>query len=125
MDYENFCSQILKTDPKIRFASVFDQWAKQVGGGMREGVTSLLSEHMEKELLNLSIIDWKARKDAAKMLGKTKYSMSEYDTIKRFSFYLGNDHLLLVSSEKEADTNVVVDKVIQLYYQNQENNREK
>jgi len=72
LDYENFCSQILKTDPKIRFASVYDQWAKHVGGGMREGVKSLLSEHMENELLNLSIIAWKARKDAAKMLGKTK-----------------------------------------------------
>ncbi len=120
MDYENFCSQILKADPKIRFASVFDEWAKPVGGGMREGMTSLLSEHMENELVNLSIIDWKARKDTAKMLGKTKYSMAEYDTIKRFSFYLGNDYLLLVSTEKEADTDIVVDKVIKLYFKNQE-----
>jgi len=119
MDYENFCSQILKTDPKIRFASVFDQWAKHVGGGMRNGMKSLLSEHMENELVNLSIIDWKARKVSAKMLGKTKYSMAEYDTIKRFSFYLGNDHLLLVSTEKDSDTNVVVDKIIELYYKNQ------
>ncbi len=50
MDYENFCSQILKADPKIRFASVFDEWAKSVGGGMRDGMKSLLSEHMENEL---------------------------------------------------------------------------
>ncbi len=120
MDYENFCSQILKTDPKIRFASVYDEWANRVGGGMREGVKSLLSDHMEKELLDLSIITWKARKATAKMLGKTKYSMAEYDTIKRFSFYLGNDHLLLVSTEKEADTDIVVDKVIKLYFKNQD-----
>ncbi len=119
MDYENFCSQILKTDPKIRFASVFDQWAKRVGGGMRNGVKSILSEHMENELLNLSIIAWKARKDAAKMLGKTKYSMAEYDKIKRFSFYLGDNHLLLVSTEIDSDTNVVVDEIIELYYKNQ------
>ncbi len=119
MDYENFCSQILKTDPKIRFASVYDQWAEHVGGGMRKGEKSLLSEHMENELVNLSIIDWKARKDTAKMLGKTKYSMAEYDTIKRFSFYLGDDHLLLVSTKKEADTNVVVDEIIELYNKNQ------
>ncbi len=118
MDYENFCSQILKIDPKIRFASVYHQWAARVGGGMREGLESLLSEHMENELVNLSIIDWKARKDTAKMLGKTKYTMAEYDTIKRFSFYLGDDHLLLVSTEKESDTNVVVDKIIELYYKN-------
>jgi len=119
LDYENFCSQILKSDPKIRFASVFDAWAKSVGGGMREGVKSLLSEHMEKELLNLSIITWKARKDTAKMLGKTKYTLAEYDKIKRFSFYLGDDHLLLVSTEKDSDTDAVVDKIIKLYYKNQ------
>ena len=119
MDYENFCSQILKTDPKIRFASVFDQWAKHVGGGMRKGMKSLLSEHMENELVNLSIIDWKARKDTVKMLGKTKYTMAEYDTIKRFSFYLGDDNLLLVSTEKDSDTNAVVSEIIKLYYKNQ------
>jgi len=119
LDYEMFCSQILETDPKIRFAAVYDQWAFRVEGGMREGLESLLSEHMENELVNLSIIDWKARKDTAKVLGKTKYAMAEYDAIKRFSFYLGDDHLLLVSAEKEVDTNVVVDKVIQLYYKNQ------
>jgi len=119
MDYENFCSQILKADPKIRFASVFDEWAKPVGGGMRKGMESLLSEHMENELVNLSIIDWKTRKDTAKMLGKTKYTLAEYDTIKRFSFYLGDEHLLLVSTEKDSDTNLVVDKIIKLYYKNQ------
>ncbi len=119
LDYERFCSQILETDPKIRFATVYDQWAVRVGGGMREGLESLLSEHMENELVNLSIIDWKARKDTAKMLGKTKYSMAEYDSIKRFSFYLGNDYLLLVSTEKEADTNAVVDEIIKLYHKNQ------
>jgi len=118
LDYEMFCSQILEKNPKIRFAAVYDEWANRVGGGMREGIESLLSEHMEKELVNLSIIHWEARKDTAKILGKTKYTMSEYDTIKRFSFYLGNEHLLLVSTEKEADTNVVVDDVIKLYYKN-------
>ena len=52
------------------------------------------------------------------MLGKTKYTMAEYDTIKRFSFYLGDEHMLLVSTEKEADTNLVVDEIIKLYYKN-------
>jgi len=119
LDYARFCSLILEKVPKIRFAAVYDQWAVCVGGGMREGLQSLLSEHMQKELVNLSIIDWEARKDSAKMLGKTKYTMAEYDTIKRFSFYLGNEHLLLLSTEKEADTDMVVDEIIKLYYKNQ------
>lgn len=119
MDYENFCSQILETDPKIRFATVYDSWAKRVAGGLRKGAQSLLSEHDENELVNLSILNWKARKDMSKLLGKTIYTLAEHDKVKRFSFYLGDDHLLLLSTEKDADTNLVVDKVIKLYYKNQ------
>ena len=120
MDYKQFCSQILDVDPKIRFATVFDEWSVKVGGGMREGVESLLSERASKELVNLLTLDWKSRKNMAKMLGKTKYTLAEYDTIKRFSFYLGDDHLLLVSAEKDCDTNMIVDNVIKLYYKNQD-----
>ena len=111
MDYENFCSQILKTDPKIRFAAVYDQWAKHVGGGMREGMKSLLSEHMEHELVNLSIIDWKSRKDTVKMLGKTKYTMAEYEKVKRLTFYVNKNELLLVSIEPDADHELIIKNI--------------
>lgn len=120
MDYEKFCSQILETDPKIRFATVYDEWAVRVAGGMRKGVNNILSTHAENELVNISILDWKARKDMSKWLGKTKYTLGEYDKVKRFSFYLGDDYLLLVSTEKDDDTNKVVDEVIKLYYKNQD-----
>ena len=72
MDYEKFCSEILDIDPKIRFATVFDEWSVKVGGGMREGVESLLSERASRELVTLATLDWKSRKDMAKWLGKTK-----------------------------------------------------
>ena len=118
MDFEKFCSQILESNPKIRFATVYDEWAGRLGGGIRSGVANLLSEHAEKELVSLSIMDWKSRKEMAKWLGKTIYTLGEYEKVKRFSFYLGEDNLLLVSTEKDADTNQVVEKVIQLYYKN-------
>jgi hypothetical protein len=118
LNYENFCSQILDSNPKIRFATVYDQWAVRVGGGLRKGLTSILSEHKENELVTLAILDWQSRKEVSKWLGKTKYTLAEYDEVKRFSLYLGDDHLLLVSAEKEVDTDKVVDTIIQLYYKN-------
>jgi len=118
LDYENFCSQILDSNPKIRFATVYDQWAVRVGGGLRKGLTSILSEHKENELVTLAILDWQSRKEVSKWLGKTKYTLAEYDEVKRFSLYLGDDHLLLVSAEKEVDTDEVVDTIIKLYYKN-------
>lgn len=118
LDYEKFCSQILDSNPKIRFATVYDQWAVRVGGGLRKGLTSILSEHKENELVTLAILDWQSRKEVSKWLGKTKYTLAEYDQVKRFSLYLGDDHLLLVSAEKEVDTDKVVDTIIKLYYKN-------
>ncbi len=118
MNYENFCSQILETDPKIRFAIVYDSWAKRVAGGLRKGLDTLLSEKAEKELVNLSILNWNTRKNLSKSIGKTIYTLAEHENVKRFSFYLGEDYLLLLSTEKDADTNAVVDQVIKLYYKN-------
>ena len=118
LDYEKFCSQILDSNSKIRFAAVYDEWATRVAGGLREGLNSLLSEKSEQELVNLSIFDWKARKDMSKKLGKVIYTLAEYENVKRFSFYLGDEHLLLVSTEKENDTNTTVNDVIRLYHQN-------
>ena len=87
--------------------------------GMKKGLDNLLTEHAENELVNISILNWKTRKGVSKLLGKTKYTLNEYDTVKRFSFYLGDDYLLLVSAEKDIDTNLVVDEVNKLYYKNQ------
>ena len=50
-------------------------------------------------------------------LVKQNTHLGEYDKVKRFSFYLGDDFLLLVSAEKDADINVVVDQVIQTVLQ--------
>lgn len=120
MDFEKFCADILASNPQIRFATVYDEWGKRLAGGIRDGVQNLLSDHAEKELVSLSVMDWKARKEMSKWLGKTIYTLGEYEKIKRFSFYLGEDNLLLVSAEKDTDTNVVVDQVIKLYYKNLE-----
>ncbi len=119
LDYEKFCSQILDIDPKVRFAAVFDTWANKVAGGLREGLTSTISEHAEKELQTLSILNWKSRKSMSKWLGKTIYTLAEHEKIKRFSFYLGDEYLLRVSTEKDCDTKKLVDSVIKLYYENQ------
>ena len=117
MDYGKFCNLVLGSNEKIRSATVFDEWGKTIGGGMREGVENLLSEQMEKELVNISVFDWKSRKGMSKTIGKTIYTLADSEKLKLFSFYLGEDNLLLLSAEPNADTKSIVDKVIEIYHQ--------
>ena len=116
MDYKNFCSQILETNEKVRAATVYDEWGTTIAGGMREGVENLLSEQMEKELINISVLDWKARKEMSKTLGKTTYTLADSEKLKLFSFYLGEENLLLLSAEPESDTKNIVEKVVEIYH---------
>lgn len=117
MDYEKFCSQILDSNEKIRSAIAFDEWGKSIGGGMRKGVENILSDQMEKELVNISVLDWKSRKGMSKTLGKTVYTLAHSEKIKLFSFYLGEENLLLLSAEPDSNTRTIVDKVIEIYHQ--------
>ncbi len=73
MDHEKLCSQILKMDPKIIFASVYNEWAEQIAGGMQEGLDVRLPENMTRETVNQAILRWESRKKC--MTGLEKQNM--------------------------------------------------
>ena len=50
----------------------------------------------------------------ATKVGKCKYSMTEYEKIKRMTVPLEADHLLLVTTEIYADHSKVIDSVLKL-----------
>jgi len=114
MDYGNFCSQILKTDPKIRFASVYDYWAERIAGGMREGLESNLPEKITVNSVNQALLRWKSRKTTEEWIGKTKYAMAEYEKVKRFTFYFNENELLLVSTEPNVDNEFIITSIKKL-----------
>ena len=99
MDYSELCSQILEIDPKIRIVAIYDEWAKKLAMKKKEGVTAYVPEKMTQESVNQAILRWKSRQNMVQWIGRSKYAMSEYEKIKRFTFYLDDDKLLLVTSE--------------------------
>ena len=114
MDHEKLCLEILKMDPKIRFASVYNEWAEQIAGGMQEGLDGHLPESMTHEMVNLAILRWESRKKMYELVGKAKYAMTEYERVKRFTFYLNDNNLLLVSTELDADHVTMISKIQKL-----------
>jgi len=114
MDYSELCSQILKIDPKIRVAAIYDEWAKKLAMETKEGVTIYVPEKMTQESVNQAILRWKTRQNMVQWIGRSKYAMSEYEKIKRFTCYLDDDKLLLVTSEPDIDHNLLIEKIQKL-----------
>ena len=112
MDFNNLCKEILGMESKIRFAGVCDDSGEIKYGGQREGVTNLLSADETRRSNLQALARWALRGSLAPKVGKGKYAMAEYEKIKRITFRLDQNHLLLVTTEVDADHNKIINKVL-------------
>lgn len=114
MDYEQLCKKILDMDKQIRFVAVYNSNIEKVAGGIRKGIETLIPESITKLSVEQSFIRRNTRIRMQEWIGLPKYALAEYEKIKRFTFYLKNDHLLLVSTELALDSNLFVTRVSKL-----------
>lgn len=114
MDYAKLCKQILEMDPKIRFAGVCDESGEIKFGGQREGLVNLLTAEETKRSNLQALARWGLRNSLASKVGRGKYAMAEYEKIKRITAPLDSDHLLLVTTEVNADHQSIIKNVLEL-----------
>jgi hypothetical protein len=80
----------------------------------RKGVQNLLTPEESKKSLELAVNAWKTRSQLAPKIGKGKYVLAEYEKIKRITMPLGDEHLLYITTEPEADHSKIIDNVRRL-----------
>lgn len=114
MEYERLCNSIFNIDKQIRFAAVYNSKIEKVAGGIRKGVKTLIPESITELSVEQSFIRWRTRFLMEDWIGSPKYALAEYEKIKRFTFYLEKDMILLVSAELELDNNLIINKIRQL-----------
>ena len=112
MDYNRLCKDILGLDTKVRFAGVCDVTGETRFGGQREGIKNLLTPE-ETKLSNVqAMAEWALRNSLATKVGRGKYAMTEYEKIKRITFLLDLDHLLLVTTEVDTEHMKVIESIV-------------
>lgn len=114
MDFDNLCKRILDMDKNIRFAGVCDESGEIKYGNQREGVENILSNEETKKSNLQALARWGLRNSLAPKIGKGKYAMAEYEKIKRITIPLPDEHLLLVTTEVQADHGKIINNIISL-----------
>jgi hypothetical protein len=112
MDYGNLCKDILELDQNVRFAGVSDDTGEIRYGGQRQGISNLLSSEETKRSNLQALARWSLRNSLAPKIGKGRYAMAEYERIKRITFPLEDYHLLLITTEVNADHGKIINKVL-------------
>jgi hypothetical protein len=114
MDYTKIYDNIMNFDPKIRLVTISNLEGKIMHSGHRQGVTNLLTAEESKKSLDLAINAWKVRSELAPKIGKGRYVLAEYEKIKRITMPLGDEHVLYITTEVEADDRGIIEKVRRL-----------
>ena len=114
MNYDNLCKAVIDIDSNIRFAGICDESGEIKYGGQREGVEDMLSSEETRKSNLQALARWGLRNSLSSKIGKGKYAMAEYEKIKRITIPLDDDHLLLITTEVEADHSKIISNTLKL-----------
>jgi hypothetical protein len=114
MDFDRLCKDILCLESRIRFTGVCDDSGGIKYGGQREGITNLLSPEETKRSNLQALARWALRNSLSSKVGKGKYAMTEYKKIKRITIPLEQGHLLLVTTEVDADHDKIIRNILSM-----------
>ncbi|MGA7369841.1 MAG: hypothetical protein WBX01_11975 [Nitrososphaeraceae archaeon] len=114
MDLDRLCKDVIGLDSKIRFAGVCDDVGEIVYGGQREGITDLLSKEESRRSNLQAIARWALRESLSLKVGKGAYAIAEYEKIKRITFPIEENQLLLVTTEVDSDHNRIIRDILNL-----------
>lgn len=99
MDYEDFCHEILRLEPGVRFAGIADANGEIRFGGERVGITRLFTSEETKRSILQAIDRWKLRDNLAHKIGICP---------------IDETHLLLVSTEPSTDHGKIIESILRL-----------
>jgi hypothetical protein len=114
MEYTKLCKDIINLDPKVRFADICDNTGETKYGWQREGVKNLLSAEETKRSNLQALARWDLRNALAPKVGRGRYAMAEYEKIKRITLPLEGHHLLIITTEVQADHGKIIDNVLNM-----------
>jgi hypothetical protein len=112
---EDICKQILGLDKAIRFAGIASIEGKLIAQEYREGLESLLTKEESELSVMQSIIRMGTRKVLEEKIGKTIYAFALYEKVKRATMPLGDNNILMVSFDIEANhEHIILNKILPL-----------
>jgi hypothetical protein len=108
--FEDVCQDIIGLDKTIRFAGIANMRRTIVSAKYRAELVPLLTQEETIESIEYSVSRMSTRRLLEAKLGKTIYSITFYEKVKRAVLPLGKngDFILMVSFDNEANHDSII-----------------
>ena len=106
MSYEtneegNMVSMLLEANKAIRYACICDGDGKILWNSRRNYIESMMTLEETNASLKRALENWKERDTLSAKIGRGRYSIVDYEKLKRVTVPLKNNHLLYVHVEAD------------------------
>ncbi len=123
--FDDFCKDVVKLDPKIRFAGIADGDGTLEGIAERGGLKSFMTPEERAQYAITAATRQYTRLRWEYLLGKITYASSHYTKLIRATIPIADEnrrlaHVLLLSFDADADNfhHIIINKIIPLVKDN-------
>ena len=111
MEVESAVRKVLGLSPSVRVATICGMKGNIVFTARRKAVKNMLSPSESKNSLRTSARNMAARRKLVRQLGRCKYTLAEYEKIKRIVVPAGRNHIMFVTCSPGYDHMKIVRKI--------------
>jgi hypothetical protein len=105
---------IINIDPNIRLVTICDSQGNTMYSRHGEGISNLLTPEESKKSIEMAMTGWKVRSELSNKIGKGRYVIAEYEKIKRITMPFGEDYLLYLTTEPQANHLNIINRIRKL-----------
>ncbi len=109
--HEEKCKKILEIDDAMRFAGIGSKDGQILAAKYKQGIKPFFDDINTEFSVSKQILLAMENTQGKEKLGQLMYSVMAYENLKRATFALDND-ILLISFDKSGDENEIINKVI-------------
>jgi len=114
MDYNSLNSDILKLNPKVRYAGIYQTGNIQMWEKIQKGITRLFDKEKTNDTLIHAYMRWRTRQHDSEIIGQPMYSITKYAKINRLTIPANSKALLMVNTESDLELHEIIDDIIKL-----------
>ncbi len=112
--YLDLVEKALKLSPDIRFATVCNMLGEIKYSEHSPNAKNLLTQRESLKSIESATRAWSLRNEFASKIGKGEFVIAQYGKIKRIVIPLDKDHLLYLTTTKNADHTKIAKKATKL-----------
>ena len=112
--YVDLVEKALKISLEIQFATVCNMLGEVKYSEHRLDAKKFLTKQERRKSIESATRAWSVRNEFASKIGKGEFVIAQYGKIKRIVIPLDDDHLLYLTTTKNADHNEITSKATKL-----------